>query len=424
MHINVPISEPLFEFTVAELPDERVIRRYTPSTDYDCLCPALVDDFLSAKRPMVVFGQMHPQSFSREAADFLFSHVIVLHEALASFPSVCLADKVLAAEGTADGGSVPPPPDFVLYVGGAIVSKRLKKYLRKATDARVWRVSLTGEVEDTFQNLRGIVVGDAEFVLQSLSNKLAKYATFGGAGSNIATPGCAARYGGMAYRREWLHALNEANRKLALMQLGYSQMAVVKEFEKCLEETVSGGRYNVFVHYANSSAVRLANMFAHHHVYCNRGVNGIEGSLSTAAGFSVSCRKALSPGASGNSHPAITFCVIGDLSFFYDQNALWNQNLSGNLRILLLNNGKGGIFETLPGLRKSAASDSMVSGRHHTTAEGICHECNVAYMAASDMPRVGEGLRWLMTDGDRPKLLEVFTNAEDDTRMMNTYYNL
>ena len=66
-------------------------------------------------------------------------------------------------------------------------------------------------------------------------------------------------------------------------------------------------------------------------MFCNRGVNGIEGSLSTAAGFSV---------VSGER----VFCVIGDLSFFYDQNALWNQHLTGNLRILLLNNGKGGIF--------------------------------------------------------------------------------
>lgn len=46
------------------------------------------------------------------------------------------------------------------------------------------------------------------------------------------------------------------------------------------------------------------------------------------------------------------FCVIGDLSFFYDQNALWNQNLRGNFRILLLNNGRGGIFNQLPGLSR------------------------------------------------------------------------
>ena len=65
-------------------------------------------------------------------------------------------------------------PDFILYVGDAIVSKHLKAFLRQATDARTWRISLTGDVEDTFQNLRGIIVGDAAAILQSLNNKLAK----------------------------------------------------------------------------------------------------------------------------------------------------------------------------------------------------------------------------------------------------------
>ena len=71
-------------------------------------------------------------------------------------------------------------------------------------------------------------------------------------------------------------------------------------------------------------------------------MNGIDGSLSTAAGFSVATDD-------------LVFCVVGDLSFFYDQNALWNQNLRGNLRIILLNNGRGGIFQQLPGLAKSPA---------------------------------------------------------------------
>ncbi|MDD5824732.1 MAG: 2-succinyl-5-enolpyruvyl-6-hydroxy-3-cyclohexene-1-carboxylic-acid synthase, partial [Prevotellaceae bacterium] len=79
--------------------------------------------------------------------------------------------------------------------------------------------------------------------------------------------------------------------------------------------------YNYHVHYANSTAVRLACRYVSgHKVYCNRGVNGIDGCLSTAAGFSASTAD-------------MVFCVTGDLSFFYDQNALWNNNLKGNLRV-------------------------------------------------------------------------------------------
>ena len=149
-------------------------------------------------------------------------------------------------------------------------------------------------------------------------------------------------------------------------------------------------------HYANSSAIRLANIYAEHPVFCNRGVNGIDGSLSTAAGCSCVTDERV-------------YCVIGDLSFFYDQNALWNQNLRGNLRILLLNNGRGGIFSMLPGLSQSPVADNFVAGAHTTTAEGICRQNHVTYLRATDMTEMQQGVEALLSmDSDRPVLLEVF----------------
>jgi 2-succinyl-5-enolpyruvyl-6-hydroxy-3-cyclohexene-1-carboxylate synthase len=164
------------------------------------------------------------------------------------------------------------------------------------------------------------------------------------------------------------------------------------------------------VHYANSTAIRLANIYARHPVWCNRGVNGIEGSLSTAAGFSVVSEERV-------------FCVIGDLSFFYDQNALWNQNLRGNLRILLLNNGKGGIFNMLPGLEQSPARDKYVAAAHHTSAEGICMQNGVIYLKASDMAEMEQGIDTLLhKESDRPVLLEVFTDPAGDEQVFRDYY--
>jgi 2-succinyl-5-enolpyruvyl-6-hydroxy-3-cyclohexene-1-carboxylate synthase len=179
-------------------------------------------------------------------------------------------------------------------------------------------------------------------------------------------------------------------------------MAAVKCFEQHFREGV--------VHYANSTAVRLANIYASHHVWCNRGVNGIEGSLSAAAGFSCATDEKV-------------FCVIGDLSFFYDQNALWNQNLRGNLRILLLNNGRGGIFNMLPGLDQSPARDRFVAAEHHTTAEGICMQNHVTYFKATNMDEMQKGIATLIRqECDAPMLLEVFTNPVDDQTALQTYY--
>jgi len=375
VHINVPISEPLFDFSVEQLPDERVIHRYSPATDYDCLPQPLLDDFLQSRRPLIVFGQLSPRRFHYEGIDNLFSHVIVLHEALAPLTSVSHFDEVLTSE------SLPLTsilPDFILYVGDAVVSKRLKHFLREATNARCWRVSLTGEVEDTFQNLRGVVVGDAESVLQSLNNKLAKYK-------------CSHASEQADYRRQWLHLLKEAKEQIDAEQLPWGEATAVRLFEQQLQQVT----YPYEVHYANSTPIRLANRYAQGHpVWCNRGVNGIEGSLSTAAGFSAV--------------QGLIFCVLGDLSFFYDQNALWNQNIGGNLRILLLNNGHGAIFDTLPGLSMSPVSHSFVAGQHTTTAEGICQQNDIYYQQATNEEELQQGMALLLKEEwARPMLLEV-----------------
>ena len=387
VHINVPISEPLFSFSMDSLPQERVIRRYRPLPDFSALPRELVDGLAQARRPMLVFGQAAPGMFEGSGTEFLFSHVIVLHESLAPFPHVSHFDEVLFSGGI-------DTPDFIVYVGNTIVSKRLRQFLRSATQAQAWRIGPSAEVEDTFMQLRGIVVGDADFILQSLSQRLSRCKSMAG----------------MDYRRQWLHRLSLASRQAEAYQPPFSQMAAVKTLEERLSQAGGDAKGGTVVHYANSTAIRLANIYAAHHVWCNRGVNGIEGSLSTAAGFSV-----VSPGR--------VVCVVGDLSFFYDQNALWNQNLRGNLRILLLNNGRGGIFNMLRGLEQSPVRDSYVAAAHQTTAEGICQQNNVGYHRATTMEQLHHGLDLLLgDDSSRPMLLEVTTDVAVDERVFKHYF--
>ena len=132
---------------------------------------------------------------------------------------------------------------------------------------------------------------------------------------------------------------------------------------------------------------------------------------STAAGFSCVTDD-------------LVFCVIGDLSFFYDQNALWNQNLRGNFRILLLNNGRGGIFNMLKGLEQSPARDKFVSAEHQTSAEGVCMQNGVTYLKATDMEEMRQGIDTLLSmESQHPVLLEVFTDASEDERLFKDYYH-
>jgi len=350
VHINVPISEPLFDYSIAALPVERRIERLPADISNQTLSH-VCRMFMQSERPMLIAGQ--PMNLGYDEA-------------------VCLI-----------GDDESYVPDFVLYIGGSIVSKRLKRFLRKAKET--WVVNATGEVTDTFMNLSHVVQGDGDVVADQIRFFLEQQPH--------------------PFVQRWEALLAKVRAHAADYQPAYSEMAVVKHLEQLLGASAMGA-----VHYANSTAIRLANIYACHDVYCNRGVNGIDGSLSTAAGFSCVAEDKV-------------FCVIGDLSFFYDQNALWNQNLRGNFRILLLNNGKGGIFNMLKGLEQSPARDQFVAARHQTSAEGICQQNNVKYLKATNLSEVQQGLDTLLNiESDRPVLLEVFTDAAEDERVFKDYY--
>ena len=360
VHINVPITEPLFDYTQPSLPKERKIE-LVPADIPPHTLNHVIRMFMQSERPMLIAGQpMNPN----------------LDEAVSLVQN--------------DDSYVP---DFVLYIGDSIVSKRVKHFLRKAR--QTWAVNWTGEVNDTFQNLTHVIQGDGDVVADQIRFML----------EQTAHP----------FVQKWDELLARVRKHRETYQPTYSQMSTVRYLQQQLpllleraggEAPRAGGEA---LHFANSTAIRLANIYAFPNVYCNRGVNGIEGSLSTAAGFSCV-----------TDEPVV--CVIGDLSFFYDQNALWNQNLRGNLRILLMNNSRGGIFNMLQGLEQSPACDRFVAAEHHTTAEGICQQNNIVYLKAANSSEMQHGINQLLqTDSPRPMLLEVFTDAAEDARVFRDY---
>ena len=304
VHINVPITEPLFEYTVAELPQERLIESVAAD-----MSPATLSHvtrmFLQAKRPMLITGQpMNP-----------------------------LLDEAVSLVGE-DETYIP---DFVLYIGGSIVSKRLKRFLRKAKET--WVVNATGEVTDTFMNLTDTFM-NLTHVFQGDGEAVADHIRF----MLVMEP--------HPFVQQWDALLASIRQQAEAYEPVYSEMAAVKYFEHHVGDAE--------VHYANSSAIRLANIFAQHPVWCNRGVNGIEGSLSTAAGFSCVTSK-------------LVFCVIGDLSFFYDQ--------------------------------------------------GICQENDIVYLSASDMPQMRAGIDTLLNiESSRPVLLEIFTSPSPDATALQSFF--
>lgn len=406
VHINVPITEPLFAFDVAELP---VAKRFRQMEKVSFLNQQrqLFERFFSADRPMIVIGQMAYGIISPETIRSLSQHYVVMAEPLSNlhYQTIHFDEAVRVVESLDQNESLQYVPDYIIYIGDTLVSKPTRRWLRstKATSCVITPDAL--DIHDPITTLEDIVecpLEDVDLLLSSFCDIYDNPEDFEDDEDVMAHED--SRNG---FHACWQQLLDRCAERAEAYEPGFSQMATVKYFEEQLADLDT----DICVHYANSSAVRLACIYAQHYVWCNRGVNGIEGSLSTAAGFSLAT-------------DALTVCVIGDLSFFYDQNALWNRNIGGNLRIVLLNNSGGGIFRQLKGLDKSPVATSFVAAQHETTAQGICTQNDIGYISAKDMGEMQIGIVTLLTrETNRPMLLEVFTDVDEDMRAYSMYFS-
>lgn len=399
VHINVPISEPLFEFDTEQLPQLSRFHYIKRATIKDASMD-MPDAFHKAKRPMIVIGQLAHGTVSHETIRSLSEKYVVMSEPLSNPSYMTIHFDEAIRYIVSDNSSINDDeddktayyPDYVIYVGDTLVSKPARRFLRNTKAPSCLITPDAADIHDPLMTLTDIVECDTDSINALLA-------------SLCDAPDTDER---CRFHDRWQSFLDAYAAHADAYAPEYSQMATVKYFEEQLADL----DIDICVHYANSSAVRLACIYAQHYVWCNRGVNGIEGSLSTAAGFSLATHD-------------MTVCVIGDLSFFYDQNALWNSNLRGNLRIILLNNRGGGIFRQLPGLSDSPAADDLVMASHENTAQGICTQNDIGYMSAKNMDEMQIGVVTLLTrESERPMLLEVFTDSNDDVKALEKYFKL
>ncbi|MDT3386754.1 MAG: 2-succinyl-5-enolpyruvyl-6-hydroxy-3-cyclohexene-1-carboxylic-acid synthase [Bacteroidota bacterium] len=384
VHINVPISEPLFDFSVDQLPDERRITLHQVEPDVIDL-HSIAFDFSQALRPMILIGQTKPENLvdSLDNLTALDDYGVLLAEQLAQIDAIIpkhIDEMLLSIEGEEEDYL----PDFIVYMGDTFVSNRLKAFLRKTKGVRTVIVNRDGELHDVTMHATDIVQASIDDTLSELRMAIyEKHPT--------------------DYHDQWQALLKPLILHSESYRPDFSQMSAVRDL--FVKTTNLDCQYQ----FANSQSIRLGLLYSDHYLYCNRGVNGIEGSLSTAVGFASACSEPL-------------FCVIGDLSFFYDQNALWNENLTSNLRILLLNNGGGGIFSHLPGLKDSPALENLIIGAHGANARSICSGCGVHYLDAHNQEELEYGMEELAEqDSLTPILLEVFTDGDEDERVMRDF---
>ena len=348
----------------------------------------VIDRLNKYNRRMMIVGQMNLiYLFEKKYSKMLYKQFAWFTEHLGNqtVPGIPIRNFDAALYAMSPEMQEKMIPELVITYGGHIVSKRMKKYLRQHPPKEHWHVSPDGEVIDLFQGaLTTIIEMDPFEFMEKIAFLL-----------DNRTP---------EYPRQWENFCKELPRP----ELPYSEMSAIGSLIQALPASCA-------LHLANSSAVRYAQLYSLPdtvEVCCNRGTSGIEGSLSTAIGYAAASKK-------------LNFVVIGDLSFFYDMNALWNNHFGSNLRILLLNNGGGEIFHTLPGLEMSGTSHRFVTAVHKTSAKGWAEERGFLYQEVQDEKQLDEAMKTftqpeLLT---QPVIMEVFTNKNKDARILKDYYH-
>lgn len=386
VHINVPVSEPLFGFSTPCLPEIPPVG--IADLDDQNGRETLRRILKGKRRLMVISGQTYDDS----AAGFLMdkaSGCVFVAEWLSPYGRVRHIDEILRTTCAEELDNMRP--DCIVYIGGHTVSKRLRHYMR-SLDSRTMFITVSddGMLHDVSQHTTLVVKATAGDFMRMICN------------------GAICPDADMDFVRRWHDMDNMAARRISASCPPYSQMLAIRRLEENIDNSKD------IMCYANSLSIRAGMMYASAYRYCNRGLNGIEGTLSMAAGMAAGAKE--EGMTSGNITAAQNvYCVIGDLSFFYDSNALWIQELAGNMRIMLINNQRGAIFGMLPGLDRSPAHKPLIAAGHNATAEGICSQYGMEYYRATDTPSLEEGIR-LLTSGvhDRPVVLEVLTDADTD----------
>src|SRR5690606_34455938 len=209
-------------------------------------------------------------------------------------------------------------------------------FLRRHRPQMHWKVGFDFPEMNTYEALTDVFqVTDGAFIQAMLDQRKETQVT---------------NFGAMWKQRDFMA---QERAQMFLDQAPYSDL---KLFELLLDYIPDGSHF----HMANSSVVRYCQLFdpvSTIRYFSNRGTSGIDGSVSTAVGAAM-------------AHPeAMHVLITGDVSFFYDSNALWNNYAIPNLRIFLINNGGGGIFNVIPGPRSSKQNKAYFEARHEHSAE-------------------------------------------------------
>lgn len=378
VHIDLPSSS-MPDFSVGELSKTRVIRYYQ----------------MSDKLPTIPQGRI---------AVLLGSHPVfnevqtaALDNFCATYDAVVFCDhtsgyngdyKVLSYLSASQVGNydIFTDVDLLIHIGNPSADDSTQCKLNRVKE--VWRVNPDGEIRDTFKKLSAV------FEMEE-SNFFAYYAD----------TACPSRTDYLMRCRALIQSM-----KIPVEKLPFSNIYTAAILSAAIPQ-------KSLIHLGLSTTIRSYSMFGFPQLVCsncNVGTRGIDGVLSTFIGASfVDTNK-------------LCFCVLGDLTFFYDMNALGNRSIRSNVRILLVNDGGGGLFKTSSSaphrylgdndLEPYIGASGHFGNKSKTLVKGYVESLGFEYMTASSKEEFDRVYpRFVLPElTEKPMFFEIFTNADDE----------
>lgn len=388
VHINAPFEEPLYETVIELSVQSQVFNTVVEALLQEDLQP-YIEKWNSAKKKLILVGVNYPNTIDKAIIEQLAKDpsVTVMVETTSNLHHATFLNSIdtVITPFTPDDFEAYRP-EILLTFGGMVVSKRVKAWLRKYNPEEHWHID-PYRAYDTFGALTKHFEIDAntffaEFLPQTIVVE--------------------SNYHAMSQE---LNAFRRIKHDEYLATIPFSDF---KAFEIILPQLPENSQLQV----SNSSAIRYLQLFdvkESIEVFCNRGTSGIDGCTSTAVGAAVGSKKE-------------TVLITGDVSFLYDSNALWNNYIPKDFKIVVINNGGGGIFRILPGHQETPVFNTYFETEHHLTAEHLAKMYGFGYQKADDETSLKTELNAFVQKSGQPKILEVFTPMRENDKILMQYF--
>ena len=390
VHINIPMKAYNNSFNVKTLPDVKKIDRIC--IDDNCrFWNDKIEKLKRAQRILITCGQNSyvSSNLKKQLLQFFklyncaisieYMSNIGIEEGLNL--NVCMDARYVTNKKVKE-----LLPDIVISFGGNIFSG-IKEQLRKFPGSfEHWLIQEDGRVVDLYKNITTVFECKPEYFFELCNH-------------NINTE--------QINNKKYYEKLKQYVDSVVYPKFPYSHVYAIKEVVEKIPE-------NSVLHLSINDSIRITNFFKLNpnvKVYANIGTHGIDGCLSSFLGQSVVTDKQ-------------SYLIIGDLSFFYDMNAMRLRHIKKNVHILLINNNGGSEFY-FNKMWKNEASDLHTTARHHTIAENWVRSNNFIYLSAHDEESLKNALNEFMReDLDYPVFLEVFTEMKTDADTIYDFFDL